>query len=164
MQIAKKTMLIYDLFMSPKKVFLLLNLAFGFCNVGTIWAHEVDIFRTWKLIDQKTFHDVQDKHWHKLPYWVFIPVGLSVLGSIALICYHPINSPLWCVWGVLFCQILSLILTAAFWGRRQSYVAHDPLGSNSPYLSRILKTHWIRTVLINASGLILLVWTVMILT
>jgi hypothetical protein len=71
---------------------------------------------------------------------------------------------LWCVWGVLFCQILSLILTAAFWGRRQSYVAHDPLGSNSPYLSRILKTHWIRTVLINASGLILLVWTVMILT
>ena len=64
--------------MSPK-LFLLLNLAFGFYNVGTIWAHEVDIFRTWKLLDQKSFHDVQEKHWHKLPYWVFIPVGLTHL-------------------------------------------------------------------------------------
>jgi hypothetical protein len=149
--------------MSPK-LFLLLNLAFGFYNVGTIWAHEVDIFRTWKLIDQKTFHDVQAKHWHKLPFWVFIPVGLSLLGSIALIWYHPASSPLWGVWGVPLCQILSLILTGAFWGRWQSHLANDPLGSKSPYLSQILKTHWIRTVLISASGLILLAWTISILT
>jgi hypothetical protein len=35
--------------------FLLLNLALGFYNVGTIWAHELDIFRAWKLIDPKNF-------------------------------------------------------------------------------------------------------------
>ena len=28
--------------------FLVLNLALAFYNVGTIWAHEVDIFRSWK--------------------------------------------------------------------------------------------------------------------
>ncbi|MGA2762989.1 MAG: hypothetical protein ABSG17_06460 [Spirochaetia bacterium] len=155
--------MIYHYSMNPK-LFLLLNLAFGFYSVGTIWAHEVDIFRTWKLVDAKSFHKVQDVHWHKLPFWVFIPVGLSLAGSIALIWYHPANSPLWCVFGVPFCQILSLILTGAFWGRWQSHLARDPLGSKSPYLSRILKTHWIRTVLINASGLILLVWTVVTLT
>ena len=33
--------------------FLLLNLVLAFYNVGTIWAHKVDIFRTWKLIDTK---------------------------------------------------------------------------------------------------------------
>lgn len=144
------------------KIFLLLNLALGFYNVGTIWAHEVDILRTWKLIDAKDFHLVQERHWRKLPYWVFIPVGVALVGSIILLWYHPISSPLCGVWGVFTCQALSLILTGAFWGRWQARLARDPLGSKSPYLALILKTHWIRTLLINASGFILLVWTIMV--
>ena len=72
-----------------KGTFLLINLALAFYNVGTIWAHEVDIFRTWKLLDPKTFAAVQGVHWKKLPYWVFIPVGLSLIGAVALFWYHP---------------------------------------------------------------------------
>jgi hypothetical protein len=37
--------------MRPQMTFLLANLALAFYNVGTIWAHEIDIFRTWKLLD-----------------------------------------------------------------------------------------------------------------
>jgi hypothetical protein len=65
------------------KVFLLLNLALAFYNVGTIWAHEMDIFRSWKLLDPSNFHAVQRVHWRKLPYWVCavtrrrFPVGAS---------------------------------------------------------------------------------------
>jgi hypothetical protein len=33
--------------------FLPPNVALAFYNVGTIWAHEVDIFRTWSLIDRE---------------------------------------------------------------------------------------------------------------
>jgi hypothetical protein len=66
--------------------FLLLNLALAFYNVGAIWAHEVDIFRSWKLIGRDSFNRVQTVLWRKLPYWVFMPVGLGFLGSIALIC------------------------------------------------------------------------------
>ena len=62
------------------KTFLLLNLALGLYNVGTIWAHEVDIFRSWRLVDPKDFLQIQTVHWHKLPYWVFIPVGLGLAG------------------------------------------------------------------------------------
>ena len=76
------------------KVFLLLNLALAFYNVGTIWAHEIDIFRSWKLLDPRNFHAVQRVHWRKLPYWVVTPVSLSLLGSIVLVWYHPSNSPL----------------------------------------------------------------------
>ena len=36
----------------------------------------------------------------------------------------------------------------------------DPLGSASPYLAKILATHWIRTLLINAYAFILLLWVV----
>lgn len=67
------------------KVFLLANLALSFYLVGIIWATEVDIFRSWQLIDSKDFHTVQGAHWSKLPYWIFTPLGLALIGSIGLI-------------------------------------------------------------------------------
>jgi hypothetical protein len=140
--------------------FLLLNLALAFYNVGTIWAHEVDIFRSWKLLDPETFRRVQTVHWRKLPWWVFAPVGLALIGSIALIWYHPPASPGWAIWGSLACQLTSHFLTAAFWGPWQAKLSRDPLGAASSYLSKFLSTHWMRTLLINAYGLILLAWAI----
>jgi len=149
--------------MNPK-TFLLFNLALGFYNAGTIWAHEIDIFRSWKLLDPGSFHPVQRVHWRKLPYWVLTPVGVALVGSVALIWYHPAGSPLWGIWGVFLCQMSSVILTAVFWGRWQGRLARDPLGSKSPYLVKILRTHWIRTFLINAYAAILLAWTILLLS
>ena len=144
--------------------FLLLNLALAFYNVGTIWAHEVDIFRSWKLLDPDAFRRIQTAHWHKLPYWVFLPVGLALAGSISLVWYRPPGSPSWAVWSALGCQIGAHLLTAAFWGRWQAKLSKDPLGAASPFLAKILSTHWIRTLLINAYALILLVWATEYLT
>ena len=145
--------------MSPN-AFLLLNLALAFYLVGAIWAIEVDIFRSWKIVGQKEFHTVQSVHWRKLPYWVFAPLGLALVGSIALIWYHPENSPAWAIWGNLACQLVSHVLTALFWGRWQAQLSTDERGPASPYLAKILATHWIRTLLFNAYGLILLAWAI----
>ncbi len=138
-------------------VFLILNLAIGFYNVGTIWAMEIDIFRSWKLVNQD-FHRIQEAHWKKLPYWIFAPVGLALIGSIGLIWYHPIGSPAWTIWGVFLFQFTSLVFTAIFWGQWQAKLSKDPLGSQSLYLAKILKTHWMRTLLINAYAFTLLGW------
>lgn len=129
-----------------------------FLQCRIIWAHEIDIFRTWKFLDPKTFRAVQTTHWRKLPYWVFAPVGLSLVGSIALIWYHPAGSPMWAIWGNLVCQLLSHVLTAILWGRCQAALSTDPLGAQGPFLEKILRTHWIRTALINAYALILFAW------
>jgi hypothetical protein len=64
------------------KVFLLFNLALTFYNAGSIWAHEIDIFRSCKLLDPGNFHAVQRVHWRKLPYWVLSHGQL--LGAVAL--------------------------------------------------------------------------------
>ncbi|MGA9944785.1 MAG: hypothetical protein WBE79_08055 [Candidatus Cybelea sp.] len=138
------------------------NLALGFYNVGTIWAHEIDIFRTWRLVGA-SFHEIQAAHWRKLPYWVFAPVVLGVVGSIVLLWYHPPGSPWWAIVGVFGCQAASTILTALYWGPWQAALSQDTRGAASPFLERILKTHWVRTALINASGLILLAWSILIL-
>ncbi len=108
-----------------RKIFLLLNLVLAFYNIGTIWAHEIDIFRTWKLLDPETFHNVQRVHWKKIPYWVFIPVALSFVGVIALFWYHPDKVPDWEIWIAFAVQFLSHILTAIFWGQWQAKLSKD---------------------------------------
>jgi len=145
--------------MTSKELFLVLNLSLAFYNIGTIWAHEVDIFRSWKFLDPKTFLIVQRAHWKKLPYWVFIPVGLAFIGSLALFGFHPPGIPIWEIWTAFLCQLLSLVLTGIFWGQWQAKLSRDNAGGQSPYLGWILKTHWIRVALINGYGLMLLMMT-----
>lgn len=143
--------------MSPR-LFLLLNLALAFYNTGTVWAHEVDIFRSWRRAGPDQFHDIQSAHWRRLPYWVFAPVGLALCGAIGLVWYHPAHSPSWGIAGPLGTQLVSIVLTALFWGRWQARLAHDPRGPASPYLARILRTHWVRALLITANAAVLLGW------
>lgn len=143
-----------------RTTFLVFNLAIGCYNTGTIWAHEVDIFRSWRLVGVEQFPAVQRAHWRKLPYWVFLPVGAAIIGAVALIWYHPVGSPVWGIWGVPSCLLLSTGLTVALWGRWQARLGRDPRGPGSPYLRTILRTHWIRTALITAAAILLLAWTI----
>lgn len=140
-------------------IFLLANLALAFYLVGAIWAHEVDIFRSWRLVGRAEFHELQTVHWRKLRYWVLAPLAFAFAGGIALIWVHPAGSPAWGVWGNLGLQAASGILTGLTWGRWQASLARDPAGPQSLYLTRILKTHWVRTALINAYALVLFLWT-----
>lgn len=139
-----------------RSIFLLLNLALAFYNAGTIWAHEIDIFRTWQLVERESFHRIQQAHWRRLPYWVFLPVGLGLAGAVALLWFRPPTVSRRVVAAALLCQLTSLLLTGLFWGPWQAKLSRDERGSESPYLARILASHWIRTSLINASGLFLL--------
>jgi hypothetical protein len=75
------------------------------------------------------------------------------------VAYHPAGSPPWAIWGNLGCQVLSHLPTASMWGRWQAALSRDPRGPQGPFLGQILRTHWIRTGLITAYGLILFVWT-----
>ena len=140
--------------------FLLLNLALAFYLIGAIWAHEVDIFRNWQVLDPDNFHRLQTAHWRKLPYWIFLPLAAAFAGSIALVWYHPAGSPAWAIWGNLVCQLASHILTALMWGPWQAKLSQDAAGGKSKYLAKILRTHWIRTLLINAYAFILLAWAI----
>jgi hypothetical protein len=136
---------------------LLVVLALAWYNVGTIWAHEVDIFRSWRLIPSAAFPAVQAAHWRKLPYWVFVPVGLTLVGSVVLVWVHPSAAPQWAATVNAVCQLLSLVLTAGLWGRWQAALSRDARGAEGPWLRLILRTHWIRTGLITIGALVLLV-------
>jgi len=143
-------------------IFLLCNLALAFYNTGTVWAHEIDTFRNWQLMDKNSFMAVRAAHWHKLSYWVFIPVAVALLGGIVLIWYHPPGSPVWAIWGNVLVQLFTHFLTLVFGGRWQAQLADDHLGPQSPLLHKIVRTHWVRTLLINIYAFQLLAWFIII--
>jgi hypothetical protein len=143
-------------------IFLLANMALAFYNTGTIWAMEVDIFRSWRLMDAASFQAVRKAHWKKLPYWIFTPVGVALSGSVVLTWSHPAGSPGWAIWGSLGCQVCSHVLTALFWGPWQAGLSRDPSGAKSPLLAKILATHWVRTLLINAYAAIEFIWVLQV--
>jgi len=142
--------------------FLLTNLALAFYLVGCIWADEVDIFRSWQMLDAANFRRVQTVHWRKLPYRVFLPSASALSDSLVLIWYHPASSPAWGIWCNLACQLASHVLTALFWGRWQAKLSHDNADGNGVYLALILNTDWVRTLLISAYGAILLGSTIQV--
>lgn len=140
------------------RALLLVNLLVGGYNFGTIWAHEVDIFRSWRLAGEH-FQEVQRVHWRKLPYWVLGPVGAGFILSVVMLWLHPSGSLAW-AWSSFGTQVASGALTATMWGPWQGRLARDPRGAESPYLRRILATHWIRTALYSANAIIVLLWAI----
>lgn len=127
-------------------------------NFGTIWAHEVDIFRSWRLVGEH-LQKVQTVHWRKVPYWVLGPVVVGFILSVAMLWLHPSGSAAW-AWASFGIHAGSGGLTGAMWGRWQASLARDPRGAESPYLGRILATHWIRTGLYSANAIIVLLWCI----
>jgi hypothetical protein len=76
--------------------FLLLNPALAFSQPGNHWAHQVN--SSWWLVNPKDFHNVQRGHWRRLPYWIFLPTGLAVVGLVILIGYYPARMPM--TWAI----------------------------------------------------------------
>jgi len=83
-------------------------------------------------------------HWRKLPYWVFIPVDYPLQAQSLYFRYHPDKN---CDLGSMgrFATHFSHTFLLLFPGRHgRARLSKDPLGARSPYLKKILRTHWIR--------------------
>ena len=148
--------------LDPRTVFLLANLALAFFIAGFVWAHQIEIFRAWRLLDEKSFRAVHAAHSRTLPVWV-TAIVLSAAGSVALIFWHPAGSPAAAIRAAVACQVLTQILTVLFWGRWQSALRTDPAGPASPLLARLIRTHWLRAVLVSAYAGVLAAWMVIVL-
>ena len=85
---------------------------------------------------------------------------IFLLANMAL--YHPACSRSWAIWANLLSQLCSHLGTAIFWGPWQARLSKDPLAAQSPILQKILRTHWVRALLINIYGIDLFVWMVVV--
>ncbi len=138
-------------------ILLLSTVALSFYGVGVIWVMELDVFRTWALLnDIEELNRVRGAHWKKLPYFVFAPIGLLLILNILLLWYHPATTPSSLIWLALCLHLLSDVLTAFMSGRWQARLTFEHHGPESPLLTQLINTHWIRTLLVTLNGIVLL--------
>lgn len=136
-------------------IFLQILLAVAWYNVAVIWVMEVETFRSWPLMEKASFQRVRAAHWRALPGLVFIPLGATFFGIIALIWFHPVGTPMWMIWTGLALQLAAWVLTALFWGRWQARITYDDIGPSDPLVSRLITTHWVRTLLLTLYGVLI---------
>jgi hypothetical protein len=135
-----------------KELFLLLNTALAFYAVGLIWTQDVNVFRPWKLLNYDDFMKVRRAYWKTTPYLVFIPVGLSLIGAITLIWYHPEKVSTNLVYIAVSTHLLIDITTALSWGQWQARIARGKAGPDSLLLDKLVRTHWIRAIMVTIYG------------
>lgn len=146
--------------MAARLIFLEVLLGIAWYNVAAIWLMEVEIFRSWQLMDKASFQRVRAAHWRKLPGLVFVPLGITFVGVVLLIWFHPIGTPGWMIWTGLGLQLAAWVLTAMFWGRWQARITYEDIEPSDPLVSRLINTHWVRTLLVTLYGILLFWMTV----
>ncbi len=139
--------------MDGSLVFLWAVLALSLYGIGLIWSVQLVIFPSWRMLsDANQLYYIRRDYWKKLPFFVFIPIGILFLLTIVLLLDHPLSTPIALLWIALAAQVLIDGLTGLTWARWERQIAQEHLPPSHPLLARLVYTHWIRTALITING------------
>lgn len=125
-------------------------------NAALIWMTQVICYPLWPLVGSAEFHRYHLAWWHGV-WWTFIPAGLALLGSLALLFTRPDYVQRWPVLSVIILQLTTLIVTLAYWAPLQAGLATST-GLAMTGFHTLMWTHWFRVALIwTAAGIMVLV-------
>ncbi len=126
-------------------------------GVGLIWSVQLIIFPSWRMLaDADQLYRIRLDYWRKLPYLVFIPIGILFIMTILLVIIHPPSAPPGLLWAALIVQLIINILTGLTWARWERRISMERLTPGDPLLERLVKTHWLRTLLVTMNALFII--------
>ncbi len=128
---------------------LLCTMALAWYHVGFVWLVQVVAWPLFAYVGPAEFNAYHWAWWRGIRYILFIPSGLSFVGSVLLLFFHPPQVPLWILAAGLALYVLMYALTAVWFGPQQAKLSD----TKSPQFALIIKTHWARTALVSAYGL-----------
>jgi hypothetical protein len=115
-------------------------------NAAVIWMTQVICYPLWPRVGTAEFERYHLAWWH-LVWWTFIPAGLALLGSLALLWVRPEYLPRRAVLLALIAQLITLGVTLAFWAPLQARLA-TPAGLDLAGFHTLMWTHWFRVALL----------------
>jgi hypothetical protein len=131
---------------------LILTLIFAWYHVGIVWLVQVVSWPIFVYVGPNEFEAYHLAWWRGIRYVIFVPSGLTLVGTILLLRFTPSGVPHGILWAALGLYVLTYLLTAVWWGPQQMKLK-DP---HAPQFGVILKTHWVRTTLVSGYAAILL--------
>lgn len=140
--------------MKKERYLVLITTAISLYNVGIIWLMQRHIFPGFEFIGKEEWPEYHEHHWQRIRYVVLLPAVLAFGGSALLLKVRPSNIPRWMTRTGFGLQTTAFGLTAVLWGPMLSRFRR---GNSTERVQRLVRTHWIRTLLVTAFG-ILMFW------
>jgi hypothetical protein len=144
--------------MTAALIVLLVNDALAFVNVGLIWMMQLQIYPLWAFVGKAQWVAYHAEHWRRVRWFVFPPVFLQFALAVALVGIRLPTLGERLAWLNLGLQTLTHLLTWRIWAPLQIRLSTSK-GDHPRLLSELLRSHWSRTALVTACGLVAL-WMV----
>jgi len=135
---------------------LLLTVAFALVGATQVWMVQTLCYKLWPIVGTNAFYNYHLAWWHSIWTSIFIPAGLTLIGVVALLRWHPPQTDMRLVWAAVGLQVLLGTATGVWRGPLMGRLATRTQGLLMDRYDLLMSTHWWRVAIVTAYGLITL--------
>ena len=136
------------------QVVLLVSSALGLYGAGNMVLVQFLCYRLWPAVGRSASYAYHVAWWHSIWGVLFIPAGVVVLGSLALIWIRPEGVTRRDVWTGFSLQMAIYAVTGAWFAPLMARLATPEEGLSLPLYHLMMNTHWVRFGLVMAYGVV----------
>jgi hypothetical protein len=140
--------------MDRKRSLLFVTSALGMYAVGNIWFVQLVSYALWPYVGKREAYAYHIAWWHSIWGVLFIPAGVVLLGSIAMLRIRPDGVSRHTGQVGFGLQLLVYVITAAWFGPLMARLASPDAGLSLPLYHLLMTTHWVRFALFTNYGIL----------
>lgn len=146
--------------LSPNQWLLIVTVFLAVAGVGQVWLVQLSSYRLWAFVGPREISTYHTEWWHSIWFVVIVPACLVFVASGAMLMMPPPGVPRISLEIGFALEGLLLLGTAIYWGPLMARLANSEGGLDESRYHELLRTHWIRVVIVTAYGL-LVFWMLM---
>jgi len=140
--------------MGHNRTLLFVTSALGMYAVGNIWFVHLVSYALWPYVGKQQAYAYHIAWWHSIWGVLFIPAGIVLAGSIAMLRVRPIGVSRRTGRAGFVLQLLVYVLTGAWFGPLMARLASPDAGLSLPLYHLLMTTHWVRFALFTIYGIL----------
>jgi hypothetical protein len=140
--------------MGRKRGLLFVTSALGMYAVGNIWFVHLVSYALWPYVGKQEAYAYHIAWWHSIWGVLFIPAGVVLVGSIAMLRVRPDGVSRQTGQAGFGLQLLVYLITAVWFGPLMARLASPDAGLSLSLYHLLMTTHWVRFALFTAYGIL----------
>lgn len=136
------------------RLVLLVSSALGMYGAGNVCLVQLLCYRLWPAVGREEAFAYHNAWWHSIWFVLFIPAGLVVLGSVAMLWVRPEGITRRDGWTGIWLQVALCVVTGAWFAPLMARLATEDGGLKMPLYRLMMETHWVRFAIVMAYGIV----------
>lgn len=140
--------------MDRKRALLFITSALGMYAAGNMWLVHFVSYGLWPYVGRQEAYAYHIAWWHSIWGVLFVPAGVVLLGSIAMLWVRPEGVSRRSGRAGVGLQVVVYLITAAWFAPLMARLASPDSGLSLPLYHLLMTTHWVRFALFTAYGVL----------